>query len=172
MELSNIEIHSTACTDASTKLNSHSQEDTTQSTENYKIFATPNDPVKTRCTSLGATSITSNSKVTTDDVTVTGAAESTSETHLNKFSIKKYCPYVCLAFVILFAAAVVIVPVTLFHITSHDNPSFFEDADFEACSVRLYNLIIFKYSYSYTYNYVVKIFHSYQNKICSYHCQG
>ena len=122
MELSNFKMHST---DALAKVDS--QEDVIQFNENSdKVFVSVNGTVET--TKLGATSVISNS-IATDAITVNNTLESLDS---NKFSVKKY---LCLVFVILFVIGIAQIPIILYYTISPDEGVFFDDADFQSCSV-------------------------------------
>lgn len=121
MESPNTEIQVTASTDGLIKPDSCSQEDR---------IVTLNNSFKT--TNLGAASV-NNTKVKIGDAITTGALESS---HSIKFSIKKYYLYTCLAFVIL-PVLVLTVMIVLYYTNSPKDPSFFDDVDFQNCSVSL-----------------------------------
>ena len=125
MELSNFKMHST---DALAKVDS--QEDVIQFNENSdKAFVSVNGTVET--TKLGATSVISNSIATiaTDGITVNNTLGSLDS---KKFSVKKH---LCLVFVILFVIGIAQIPIILYYTISPDKGVFFDDADFQSCSV-------------------------------------
>ena len=113
-----------------TTADSYSQEGLTQFNEGSENTFTPHN-VEIETSSTTAESV--KSSVKTDAGTT-----SKSMIELDIFSKKKWSSYICLAFVILFVLAILIIPIIIFITLSPQGPSFLDEVDFQSCSVSSY----------------------------------
>ena len=134
MELSSTTLQGSLSTTVLTKVDSFSEEDTTQFNENDVVFVPHSARNTFKTTGTAVTSIISNSTVTMDNVIITDATGSTIKSHY-KFSIEKHSSHICLAFVILFVIAIVLIPIILYYTISPQEGSFLNVVDFKNCSV-------------------------------------
>ena len=106
----------------------------TESINNHTVTTDNVDVAET--TSTGVIESINNHQVTTDNVTTTDAPR--SPTQSNKLSIKKCSSYIYLAIVILFVITIVLTPIILYYTIPPHEGSFFDDVDFQSCSVSSY----------------------------------
>jgi len=136
MELPRIESKGSLSIATVTTADSYSQEGLTQFNEGSENIFTPHN-VEIETSSSTAESV--KSSVKTD-------AGTTSKPiiKLNIFSKKKCSSYICLAFVILFVLAILIIPIIMFITLSPQEQSFLDQVDFQSCSVSSYMFFMHK----------------------------
>ena len=129
MELSSIELQSFSSNGTTlTIVGDTSQEDIKQfNKQNDKITVSSDNTVDTVETTSTAAIISTTG--TTDNATITDDSGSMT------CPTKKFSSHICLGFIILFVIAVILIPAILYYTTSPQDPSFFDNVDFQSCSV-------------------------------------
>ena len=128
MELPRIESKGSLSIATVTTADSYSQEGITQFNEgSEKIFTPHSVEIETSSTAASVKSVRTDAGTTSKPMI-----------KLNIFSKRKCSSYICLAFVILFVLAILIIPIIIFITVSPQELSFLNEVDFQSCSVSSY----------------------------------